>query len=124
MRHVGEGAVAIIVKQLCGSILISDEQIETAVVVKIQPDRRLRRRYGHGELCFTGYVGEGPVAIVPQQGFSDWKGPPAPHHVDIQPAVVVVVRLDEIEASKLVRQPGLDGSIRESSIPVIVQITQ
>ena len=44
MRNVLEGPIAAVVKQIAGTLLVANKQIQEAIVVYIKPDYRLRGR--------------------------------------------------------------------------------
>ena len=52
------------------------------------------------------HVGECAVAVVTQQRIANRPFPPAAHHEQIEVSVVVVVGLDQVDASQLVAEPG------------------
>ena len=52
------------------------------------------------------HVRECAVAVVTQQRIANWPFPPAAHHEQIEVSVVVVVGLDQVDASQLVAEAG------------------
>ena len=121
MRDVFERAVAFVAEEMAGPVFVADEQIEIAVVINVGPDSGLRL-HGQVEAAGCGYVGESAVAIVAQQRGALGKFPGATQDEDVETAVIVVIRLDEVQAAELVGKAGLCGAIGESSVAVVVEI--
>src|SRR5437879_3278695 len=74
-----------------------------------------------------GDVGEGPIAIVSQQGAREpaaFAKPSPAHHPDIEQAVVVIITLLNIEGPYLADQAGFARTFDEGAVAVIMEITQ
>ena len=65
------------------------------------------------------YVAESSIAIVFQQGIAHREFPPAAHDENIQPAIVVEIRLDAVDAANLIAEPGFVGLVGESAVAVV-----
>src|SRR5580658_1792941 len=121
MGDVFERAIAFVAEEMAGSIFVTDEQIEIAVVVNVGPDPGLRL-HGQVEAAGCGYVGEGSITIVAQQRWALGKFPRATQDEDVETSVIVIIRLDEVQAAELIGKAGLRGVIGKGSIAIIVEI--
>ena len=79
---------------------------------------------GSAQPACRGHVGEGAVAIVPQQRVALGQLPPAAQHEDVLAAVVVVVGLNQVQPAQLTVEPGCGRSLGERAIPVVAEVVQ
>src|SRR5262245_22808583 len=101
---------------------MSDEQVEPAVAIEIQPGGALRgvKRKQTGGL---GDIFERSIAAIPQERFGMpplFPHPGSAQDEDVQVPVIVVVRRDKVQASDEACQTGLAGSLRKRAVAVVV----
>ena len=126
-RHAGghpdlaECAVTLVVVQRARRLLVAHEQIDPAVVVVVGPRRRVRAVRALVEQAGgAGHVREGPVVVVAQQRVAHRILPAAAVHVDVEPAVVVVVGVRDVDAARLVEDARPLGDVLEPAVARIV----
>jgi len=121
---VFEGAVAAIVKELCGGFFVGDEEVEETVVVDVGPGGGLRGGDHVGQTALPGDVSEGAVAVIAQQGLAHAELPAAAEDKQVHAAVVVVVGGYYIEAAELIGEASLGGAVGEGAVAVVVVVVQ
>ena len=128
-RDIRKRSVAVVVEQLTwvGRTLDglgSDEQINPAVVVVITPRRRLSRGRGQ-QTGFHGDIRKRTVAVVSQQRVRmPFVQPRATQDQHVEPPVVVVVGMDEIETTDHSFQPGVLSHIRKGSVAIVAEMPE
>ena len=77
---------------------------------------------GHGgtKAALTGDICKGAVAVIAQQRLAARVLPAAAQHEDVFAAVVIVIGLKDVQATRLVCEPGLCGAVREGAVAVVV----
>ncbi len=123
-RDVFEGTAALVQEQLRGAILVADEQIEQSIVVDIRPRRGLRARRRLCQSACRRHIGEGAVAVVPQQRLALGHLPPAAQHQDVLAAVVVVVGLNHVQPAQLAVEPRCGRPFGERAVAVVAEVVQ
>src|SRR5277367_4565412 len=103
-RHIGEGAVAIVVVKNVPAI-IGDEKVQVAVIVVVPVANPLAPAVPH-QSCFFSDVGKSPVVVVTVQvvcgflAFGKILQAPAVDDEDIQPTIVVIVEERDTAAGR------------------------
>ena len=120
-RNIGEPAPTVVVEQLQRTFFVADDQIQIPVVVVITPRGRLGRSIQPlaGQSAEVRDVGEGAVAVVPQQRIrlvAVLSEPCPPHHKDVNIAVVVDVGVIKVQPAGDADQTGAVGSVIEGSV--------
>src|SRR5690348_9194287 len=88
-----KSTVAPIMVELVRTFFVANIQVEEAVVVVVGPGRTIGVDRIH-QAGLAGDVGEGAVAIVPEQTGPDGIGEPGPAgNKDVQVAVVIIICL-------------------------------
>src|SRR5205085_5742996 len=101
-------------------VIAAHEQVEVAVVVVVSPGGHDGVDWVH-QACSARDVGEGAIAVVPQQRWPHGDVVPrAADDIDVFEAVVVVIGLYAVETAQLVAQSCLVGPVPKSSVPAIV----
>ena len=128
----GEGTVAVVAEQFAGIGIsgiggfVSDEEVEPSVAVEVEPAGGLGGMERE-EARLLGDIGEGAVAVVPQEGIGDapeLHEPGAPQDPDVGAAVVVVVGLHQVEAAVESDESGLAGAFLETSGACVAEEAQ
>ena len=119
-----EGAVPTVAEERGRALFVADEEVEPAVVVVIGPDRGMGATDGAAEARLGGDVGERPVAVVAQQGVAHRELPAAAHHEEVEPAVVVVVGLHDVDAADVAAQAGRRRAVLERPVAAAMVVAQ
>ena len=69
-----------------------------------------------------GHIGEGAVAVVPQQRFALSHFPSAAQHQDVHAAVVVVIGLNHVQPAQLAVEPCCGGPVCEGAVAVVAEV--
>ena len=77
---------------------------------------------GFAKSACSGHIGEGAVAVVPQQRLALGHFPPAAQHQDVLAAVVVVIGLHHVQPAQLAVEPCRGGPFGERAIAVVAEV--
>src|SRR5712664_881820 len=66
-------------------------------------------------------VSECTVSVIAQERVTHGPFPSAAHHVDVQPTIVVKVRLDDIDSPELCGEMRALRDVRERTVAVVVE---
>ena len=91
----------------------TDEQIESAVIVIIEPDRA-GSPSGGGDPCLLRYISEGAVTVVAVENAAPILG-----HVQVREAIGVVIADGDAHAITTTSNTGRFGDIGEGTVAVI-----
>ncbi len=114
-----EGAVAPVAIEPAGRQLVSDVDIDPAVVVVVGPGRRVGGEHAVGETGRPGHVGEHAGAVVAQQRVAHRDLPATAMDEQVEIAVVVVVGVAGVEAAQLRRQARGLGAVLEGAVAAV-----
>src|SRR5207244_138327 len=117
--NVLKGAISPIEKELARPVLVADKEVEETVVVDVRPSCRLRPRGRFRQSSLTRNVRECSVAIVPQKRFAQGKFPRASQNENVHTPVVVVIRLNHVEASELIGETRMHFAVSERAVTII-----
>ena len=127
-RALGEGAVAIVAKQLAGLGVVrvrgfvAHEKVQVAVEVEVQPTAGLGGPRAK-DAGLLGHVREGAMALVAQQGARDatcLAQPCAARDPQVEPAIVVVVRRIHLQPAEQPDQARLRRTFHKRAVAVVV----
>src|SRR5439155_4469736 len=108
---------------MTGRVLGPHKQIEPSVVVVVFPGCGLTGDGGHDVYSgLHGNIAEGSVAVISQQRMADWRLPCAARHVNIQPAVVVVVSLEDAESPENLRKACRRAPVLEGPVALVMEV--
>ena len=122
--NVLKGSVSLIEEKLARPVFVADKKVEEAVVVDVRPNGSLGARGRLGQARFARDVGKGSVAIIPQERFTHGKFPGAAQNENVYAAVVVVIRLNHVQAAELVGKTRLRRAVDKCSVAIIVKEPQ
>jgi hypothetical protein len=92
----------------------ADEQVESAVVVIIEPDRACRPA-GRGDTRLSAHIGEGAVAIIVIQDATAVAG-----DEQVRKAIAVIVSYGDALRIASSADAGLFGDVRKSTVAVVL----
>ena len=127
LGHIRKRPVAVVSKELARGNepprrFIADIQIEVAVVVVVAPGCRLTRVVHLAEPRIERHIGEGPVTVVPQQGVgmpAEIAKPRTSQDEEVHVAIVVVIGLDDVQASVQTEEPRFGRALREGPVLIV-----
>src|SRR5260370_11135165 len=120
-RHVLKCTVTLVTEELAGRVLVSDKEVDPAVIVVIGPGRRMSGIVHTQQAALEGHVSEGAVAVIAQKRVTHGPFPSAAHHVDVQPTIVVKVRLDDIDSPELCGEMRALRDVRQGTGAVVAE---
>src|ERR1051326_1697429 len=127
-----ECPIMVVVKQLTRvgvigmSRFVAFKKVEPAVPIIIEPNAGLRWM-GRQEPCFFGYVSESAIPVVAQQGTGNtslFVEPRSPLDPNIQPAIVIIVSLLDVQPPGQAQESCFRGAFCEMTVTVVMEITQ
>ena len=130
--HIGEGAVALVLKELAGGYkgvggFVADVEVEIAIEVVVAPGGGLGWVVVFPQAGCKGRVEEGAITRIPQQGIgvlTVFAEPSPAQDEQVEVAVVVVVGLDQVEPPQQPVEVGRLGLVRKGAVPPVVEKAQ
>ena len=126
-----KGAIPVVAVELAGidvarNGFVADEQVDPAVVVEVQPGGGLGGVKTQ-QTGFLGYVVEGAVSVVAEEGIGVvalFLKPGAPKHQHVEVSIVVVVRLHQVQAAEFSGEARRTGAFLEVSVGRVAKKTE
>ena len=101
---------------------VGDVEVLQAIVVVVAPGCRLTRVVHLAEPRIERHIGEGPVTVVPQQGVgmpAEIAKPRTSQDEEVHVAIVVVIGLDDVQASVQTEEPRFGRALREGPVLIV-----
>src|SRR5438067_1007134 len=88
---IDKGPIAVVAIKLVWCVLVSDVEIDPAIIVVISPAGGMSRVVHTQKTTLEGHVSEGAVAVIAQKRVTHRPFPSPAHYVDVEPTIVVKV---------------------------------